>query len=915
MVFSDRKAELCKDRRFINTNKESTMSTFPLTEAILLEIHQSAGCQSYQTTKKTKFRTGQASMASQTAMGQEVLTAIFDALDMDTAACAAALDNLCEFGNAYKYLELNTWTFAADQRQVLWTLLGYFYVPGLARRVAFWNLVKPLDIGMPGGRFWYLPELSQTDGEPSLYLPVAQVVDWLLDLLGMSLEEFADKQSDSSSEARDGLRRSLYNWRKKTTISTASVHRYFSDGAVLDFQGAFIVDSGSSPTQQFADALSFVVRKKLSADQLRIEIPMTQPGRIESVLDGTVDESEMAAFVACLAERYSVPSQHTIRQRLLLAHMIQDGYQRLLKFLCPGIDPRCPLADQNKLLQLCAIYKLVYNMTIGARSSCGEQSEQAENIWFEERLPPWDKYDLYLSILPSQRDTGNSALAQLLTRYFANSIPGAPLEDHVGLDAQSGVSIMQRKIERMREFDEERRAELELVEQLQVTSPWRTLQKQNRYWIVSQVVKHISLGPKIRHAALMRLHEIAATPSEKVQATLLELDWHLNSERGSRQKDVRQRVEALLDESQNSPAYELWEAPLLQYKAKHCLASNDFGEAGALFRKALLAGFERNYGPLRGEVARDCFAVGVANGKLVVNNHEKYYKEMLAGGVMEECDQVPSIEETARWVSTYFWSTLYKPYPGVVAQKPRARSQVRKMLEELMPLVLSDDQEGLLAWIKSNRPLLKSHLPDVDGNSVLMMLIKMGSRLDQALHMLPSKMQENWRQLLFLLIQESPSQLNIVDLKSQTPLMLIAENGDAELVRIMLKAGANPEFQDCQGMTALHSAIKSQVKGCVDVLLDNPCRLDTLTNDGQSPLHTAAWTGNLHAVKRLLLMAPKLAWQRNSQNMTPLERVEYLIEVPQALQILSRELQTQGRRCPTKAELLEVVTLLEKAEP
>lgn len=287
------------------------MSTFPLTEAILLEIHQSAGCQSYQTNKKTKFRTGQASMASQTAMGQEVLTAIFDALDMDAAACAAALDNLCEFGNAYKYLELNTWTFAADQRQVLWTLLGYFYVPGLARRVAFWNLVKPLDIGMPGGRFWYLPELSQTDGEPSLYLPVAQVVDWLLDLLGMSLEEFADKQSDSSSEARDGLRRSLYNWRKKTTISTASVHRYFSDGAVLDFQGAFIVDSGSSPTQQFADALSFVVRKKLSADQLRIEIPMTQPGRIESVLDGTVDESEMAAFVACLAERYSVPSQHT----------------------------------------------------------------------------------------------------------------------------------------------------------------------------------------------------------------------------------------------------------------------------------------------------------------------------------------------------------------------------------------------------------------------------------------------------------------------------------------------------------------------------------------------------------------------------------------------------------------------------
>tara|TARA_R110000751_G_scaffold271352_1_gene371125 strand:- start:10380 stop:13082 length:2703 start_codon:yes stop_codon:yes gene_type:complete len=889
------------------------MSTFPLTEAILLEIHQSAGCQGYQTTRKIKFRTGQANMASQKAMGQEVLTAIFDALDMDPAACDAALDNLREFGNAYKYLELNTWTFAADQRQILWALLGHFYVPGLARRVAFWNLIQPLDTGMPGGRFWYLPEVCQPDGKPGLYLPVARVVDWLLDLLGLSVEEYADKQSESSGAVHDGLRRSLYNWRRNTTISTKSLHRYFSDGTVLDFRGVFFLDRESSSAQQFTDALNFVARKKLSADQLRIEIPMTQPGRIESVLNGTAGESDMAIFVGCLAERYSAPSPHTIRQRLLLAHTVQDGYIRLLRFLCPGTDVLCPEADQNKLLQLCDIYKLVYNLTIGARSNCAALGEQAENIWFEEHLPPWDKYDLYLSILPSLRSTGNSALAEWLTRHFAGSVPGAPLEDLVGLDGQSGVLIMQRKIERMKTDAEENRVEVELVKRLQMTSPWRTLQKQNHYWIVSSVANQSNLGPKIRNAAIRRLREIAATPSEKLQATLAELDWHLDSERNSRQKDVRERVEALLDESDASPAYELWEAPLLQYKAKHSLACNDFAGAGALFRKALEAGLERNYGPLRGEVARDCFAVEVANGKLVVNNHEKYYKEMLAGGVMAECDQVPGIEETARWVSTYFWDTLYKPYPGIEVQQPRARSVGSKMMKELEPLLLEGDKDGLLAWIKANRQLLKSHLPDVDGNSVLMMFIKMGSSLEQAFHMLPPKMRDNWRQFLFLLVQEAPSQLNIADLKSQTPLMLMAETGDTEMVRLMLRAGANPELQDRQGMTALHSAIKSQVAGCVDALLDHPCRLNTVTNDGQSPLHTAAWTGNLHTINRLLSLAPDLAWQQNTQNMTPLERVEYLLEVPQALQMLSKQLETQGRRCPTKAELAEVVGLLEKA--
>ena len=46
--------------------------------------------------------------------------------------------------------------------------------------------------------------------------------------------------------------------------------------------------------------------------------------------------------------------------------MVQDGYIRLLKTLCPGTDPPCADPQQNKLLQLFALYKLVYNLTIDA---------------------------------------------------------------------------------------------------------------------------------------------------------------------------------------------------------------------------------------------------------------------------------------------------------------------------------------------------------------------------------------------------------------------------------------------------------------------------------------------------------------------------------------------------------------------
>lgn len=49
--------------------------------------------------------------------------------------------------------------------------------------------------------------------------------------------------------------------------------------------------------------------------------------------------------------------------------------------------------------------------------------------------------------------------------------------------------------------------------------------------------------------------------------------------------------------------------------------------------------------------------------------------------------------------------------------------------------------------------------------------------------------------------------------------------------------------------------------------------------------------------------------------MTPLERVEYLIENPQALHMLAEELRHNGRRCVSKRELEEIASLLEQVAP
>ncbi len=247
------------------------------------------------------------------------------------------------------------------------------------------------------------------------------------------------------------------------------------------------------------------------------------------------------------------------------------------------------------------------------------------------------------------------------------------------------------------------------------------------------------------------------------------------------------------------------------------------------------------------------------------------------------------------------------------------------MSKDLIGLFSGGDRSAWRTWIKANAKVLKSNLPDVEGNTVLILLVKMHKSfmkgLPQLQRMVPphlsadqqrfEAMLEHWRQFLGEMVEMAPKQLNICDLKGQTPLMLIAEDGDAELVHTMLKAGADPDVQDWRGMTALHSAVKSYDNSCVDALLDHPCFLSMQTLAGHSALHIASWSANMHAVERLLKLAPELAWQCNEEGMTPLELVKVLVADPSAL----AELAQNDRHPVSKHELLDVIKLLEHVVP
>ncbi|WP_153111718.1 hypothetical protein [Propionivibrio limicola] len=165
------------------------MARIPSFEDFLLEVQQSLGVENptlSTTPEKRRFSDLRLPLDKHIETCQELLDGIYEALGIDELARRDLSSNLANVQGFNKALELRTWTGRANQQQVLWHLLAYCYIPGFARVVANWSLpadnrLQPLDAGMPGGRFWFLPHWNQDAN--ALELPVPQVIDWLLDLL------------------------------------------------------------------------------------------------------------------------------------------------------------------------------------------------------------------------------------------------------------------------------------------------------------------------------------------------------------------------------------------------------------------------------------------------------------------------------------------------------------------------------------------------------------------------------------------------------------------------------------------------------------------------------------------------------------------------------------------------------------
>lgn len=870
------------------------MARIPSFEEALLEIHQSLGLVGYTTIQKNRFSDLGMALDSQVEMTSELLQGIFKALDLDEQACQDLMHGIMSHANFHKALELRTWTGNASQEQVLWHSLAYSFVPGIARRVAFWSLPdrglrQPLDSGMPGGRFWFLPHWDRE--ENLISLPVPQVIDWLLDLLGQSIgksvESLATEKGRGNLNSETAIR-TLHNWRTGTLPkSVAKIAEIFPDGMDLVFQGIYSPDFSLPENELIRSALAFIQSKGLDAEKLQCEIPMTLE-RLKEALGSDASAEEQLELVHLLRLRYAKPDMAIIRLRLKVARLVQDGYTRLLKSLCPGVENTCTDPQKNKLLQLIVLFEMVYNLTIAAWKNGA--SERDENEWFEANLHPWDAEDVLLSIVPSRFRTAYQELAHRLSQKFQSLTSEAPLEDFIPVSPEHTPAFIERKIRVI----EDERLEFEKLHRLQKrirsASPWRALQNEDNFWVISQVAGDDEMRLDIREMATQRMRELARTSGQRIAAICNELTRLQSLREKQCPKDIQAQVQRLLDEAEPHASTNEWRPVLLMQKAKHCLAQNDISGAHSAFKAAMEACSEQSCGGLRGEAALNAWGTDLIMNKLNRRNHELYYRNMLE--YMEYPQGVPSFEDAATRCEEIFWTTLYQPYPGVERFEYGNSALAFK---EIFGLIEKANWDGLEKWLEKNsKDFRKKSLQEARCNSVLLQWMKFDKFMrpvsNREVQVPPSispqllvKMaahREHRREAIGVLLRAWPEQINLSDFKGQTPLMLAADNNDDALTNIFLNAGADVNAQDYLGRTALHSAVTGRSPKCVTLILERLPNVSTHVSNGEgnTVLHTAVRMGHPECVRLIIEEFPGLLTQENFANETPVEMARSILD-------------------------------------
>ncbi|TXR54539.1 ankyrin repeat domain-containing protein [Reinekea thalattae] len=860
------------------------MASFPSFEKIILSVHSALGLQYSPKKKKSLLARTGVFMEHQQKVA-DLIQEIFEELAIEETEAIDIMQNLMSSGSVIDNIRLKTWTYGITDAQVVYHIASCLIMPQLGRHLAFWQSDSPIDKGMPGGYFWFLPFSEQLGESHELKMPVQMVVDWFLDLMGVSLDKTAQQMGlTKRGKDEESLVKTLRNWKDgKTTPFRSKIDEYFTD-LELTFNGTFSVDTSLPAVAQFEVARGFISKKGLTPGLLKHEVPLDRDV-IDNLLNASpsdLNEDLMLHFVALMINRYSQPSISTVVKRLKVARACEAGYKNLCK-LISGNSYTFKSADpaKNKTLQLIKILELSFNLTIQSLKRTTEPEK--ETRIFANSVPFFLKDDVFSGVQSEVISDIEGHLAEHLNITFRSLIGTNDINDVFPISPQDQMYYLKRKVSlKKRDISITSQAE-----KISVSSPnvirGKDLKKVNDFDVLYRTA-FLRDSYRNRMALVRRMKEVKTTSLNKLEIFILELSAILNNDGFSfYQKDTEARVSELLQHFEKHPERHVFEPFYLDFSAKHKLYRNDFDGARKLFRKALEVSENYCFGEHQGGIARDLLSLELAVPMKTfnLNSLESIFSRFIGGLVFEDSNDLsPVIENYVPGLFEYFGKTLYTPYIGypkaeIISELPK--EVIRFVMEPSKQLA----REEICEWI--NKHFSDLAVKSVSGGrneSILVLLIKIASDLPRMKEIASlvgfsfDVVEKNYHLLMELLIELIPSLSNKADFKRQTPLMLAANNGFDQIVAKLILAGAELDYQDFKGRTALHSSVASRSQTCFEQLTKHqqfPRVIKLLSSNEANVLHTAVRAGNYPAVEYLANNYPELVSAKDDRGGTPID--------------------------------------------
>ena len=308
-----------------------------------------------QTVQKRRFYTHEV----EDEKYRELIDLIFKKLNIDTQN-EKLIDIFIDLINLYLpiYNKINLTKFIATQEKINWVILKRLVIPYLAKRFSSldcdYNL--RIDRGLSGGRFWYLPDITEY---PKVKLPMEYVMNWWLDLYGKGLDKLCEEldSKNHNEEKYSESKNIIKQWKKKSIPDRKSIEKYCS--IPLSYSGIFEVDENDSINIQFEKTCEFVIKvKKLSIDNLKHEIPYNSLIDKIFVEEKSISDNEKQEFVKFILERWAKPTAEKLINSFIIARISQFVYKELLKYFSFKDSNNI---EENKFLQLVYLYSFVYN--------------------------------------------------------------------------------------------------------------------------------------------------------------------------------------------------------------------------------------------------------------------------------------------------------------------------------------------------------------------------------------------------------------------------------------------------------------------------------------------------------------------------------------------------------------------------